>query len=465
MYSATFYNCSTAGYVFSLALFAVHLINARSRWLRLGVLIIAVSFIIQTAGMLMRWIEAGRLEVLAAEQAVGQKLFGWSWFVVFTQHPPWSNLYEIMVYMSWGVIIVTLMAELSWQLAWVRQLGLLLALLALGMASLTDASIKPLVPALKSWWIMIHVISACIAYASGALASFTSLFALMADKKRVLMHHFAAWSLIACALLLSALGGGVRLFLEQSYFVKLLALAGENIVSVLDMSKDNGVPFLVPMPYMGVLFLLTIIIHIISSILIILFDFKKYITKIYILCLSLTFLCLGMILYNDLSHVNIIVNPALAHHLSPQGQWFLSFKSHQWSFGLLLLTVAFEGLIVLFLLKPAVFRDRLPSVELLENASYKAISLAFFLMSLMLITGALWAHYAWGRYWAWDPKETGALAIWLCYAIYLHARRTQGLSGPFSSVLAILGFFIIIIGFLGVNLGLFADGLHTYGNS
>ena len=99
------------------------------------------------------------------------------------------------------------------------------------------------------------------------------------------------------------------------------------------------------------------------------------------------------------------------------------------------------------------------------NCFSSAISLAFFLMSIVLITGALWAHYAWGRYWAWDPKETGALAIWLTYAIYLHARRTSGLSGPVSSLIGVLAFFVIIIGFLGVNLGLFADGLHTYGNS
>jgi len=465
MYSTTLYNLCTAGYVTSLAVFAVHLVNTRNRWLRLGVLLVATSLLIQTGGMLLRWIEAGHLEVSAAEQAVGQKLVGWSWFVVFTQHPPWSNLYEIMVYMSWGVIIVTLMAELKWQMAWVRQLGIMLALLALGMASLTDASIKPLVPALKSWWIMIHVISACIAYASGALAAFMCLFALMADKERVARYKFAGFALIAFGGLLFAIGGGVRLFGEQAYFVKLLALAGEGTVSVMDMSKGNGVPFLVPMPVVSWPLIIAVVFHVGAGLSVLIFALKKHVGKIFAISLALTFIILGILFFNDISQTTVAINTNTANHLAPAGPWFVSFKSHQWSFGLLLLVIVAESLIFLFLMRPEVLRHRLPSVEVLENSSYKAISLSFFLMTLMLITGALWAHYAWGRYWAWDPKETGSLAIWLSYAIYLHTRRTAGLSGPFSSVLGVLGFFIIIIGFLGVNLGLFAEGLHTYGNS
>ena len=84
---------------------------------------------------------------------------------------------------------------------------------------------------------------------------------------------------------------------------------------------------------------------------------------------------------------------------------------------------------------------------------------------VVLVTGALWAHYAWGRYWGWDPKETGALVIWLTYAVYLHARVTHGWVGVPSAIIGILGFFVIIGGFLGVNLGWFADGLHSYGSA
>jgi ABC-type transport system involved in cytochrome c biogenesis permease subunit len=170
-------------------------------------------------------------------------------------------------------------------------------------------------------------------------------------------------------------------------------------------------------------------------------------------------------LVHDIKETPIDVNAAISHHLSPSSPWFISFKSHPWSLGLFLLTFIIEALFLLFLWWPNIIIAKLPEVFVLETAAYRAISLSFFLMTIVLITGALWAHYAWGRYWAWDPKETGALFIWITYAIYLHARRTAGLSGPFSSVIGCLALFVIIIGFLGVNLGLFADGLHTYGNS
>lgn len=469
MYSTSLYNLSTAGYLMSLVLLATHVVNARKLILRASVLIIAISFLVQTGGMVLRWMEAGLLEVHAAERAVGQALTGWSWFVVFTQHPPWSNLYEIMVYMSWGIVMVTLAAELKWQIAWVRQMGIILALMALGMAALTDATIKPLVPALKSWWIMIHVISASIAYSAGFIAAFVCLFALMKDKDRVKIDHLIGYGLIGLGGLIFALGGGTRLFIEQAYFVKLLAMAGENAVSVLDMAKDKGVPFLVPMPGLGILMMATVVVHLVGGSTILLGARKALIKNnipiIFSLCFALAIGCLVAMIMIDMRQIPVEVDSAMAHHLAPAGPWFISFKSHPWSFGLFMLTMLAEMLFLLHLWWPQAIAGKLPAVSTLESASYRAISLSFFLMTIVLITGALWAHYAWGRYWAWDPKETGALAIWINYAVYLHTRRTAGFSGPFSSVIGCLGLFVIIIGFLGVNLGLFADGLHTYGNS
>lgn len=466
MHSTVFYNISTVGYLIGLSLFFIHVVNTRKLWLKAGILIVAMSFLLQTCGMVARWIEAGFLEISAAEKAIGQSLYGWSWFVVFTQHPPWSNLYEIMVYMSWGIVMTTLAVELKWQLIWVRHIGLILALMALGMASLTDATIKPLVPALKSWWIMIHVISASIAYACGFIAAFVCLFSLMKDRQRIKAHRFIGFALIFIGILLFALGGGLRLFLHQAYFVKLLAYAGENIVHVLDMAKDKGVAYLVPMPLVGWFLMSAIILHLSLGI-VIAFIHLKYHLIAYLLwgCFFSTMLCLGLMLFHDATSTSITTFSDNTHHLAPIGPWFIGLKSHPWSLGLLIFTTLIEALLLFYWLRPGVIIDKLPVLPALEQASYRIISLSFFLMTLVLITGALWAHYAWGRYWAWDPKETGALAIWLNYAIFLHTRRTAGLSGPFSSVIGVLGFFVIVVGFLGVNLGLFADGLHSYGSN
>ncbi|MCA9508653.1 MAG: cytochrome c biogenesis protein CcsA [Myxococcales bacterium] len=463
MDSTTLYNLSTGGYVASLALFAVHLVKARKLIIKTGLIVVACSFLIQTGGMLLRWIEAGHLEVNATELAIGQKLSGWSWFVVFTQHPPWSNLYEIMIYMSWGIVMVTLFAEIKWQFAWLRQTGIILALMTLGIAALTDASIKPLVPALKSWWIMIHVISASVAYAAGSIAAFISLFALMKDEKRVPRKKFAAFSMLLMAVLLFCLGGGGHLLTEQSYFVKLLAHAGDSIVNVFDLA-NNSAAYLTPMPNAGWLIIFAVLVHVFGAASLLLSPSKKQVNSIFLLSLLSTVAVFGNMIFHDMRRTTIVLEDSLSHHLSPAGPWFISFKSHVWSFSLLVLVLLLECFIAYFLLYSEKITNKLAAVEKLEGAAYKAISLSFFLMSIVLITGALWAHYAWGRYWAWDPKETGALAIWLIYAIYLHARRTAGLFGPFSSVLGVLGFFVIIIGFLGVNLGLFSDGLHTYGN-
>lgn len=466
MSSTLLYNVSTAGYLMSLALFAFHVINTRRFWLRLGFLVVACSFLVQTTGLFVRWIEAGFLEVSAAERAVGQALSGWSWFVVFTQHPPWSNLYEIMIYMSWGVIMVTMAAELKWQLAWVRQLGIILALMALGMAALTDAQIKPLVPALKSWWIMVHVISASIAYAAGFIAAFICLFALLKDEERVRRNRFYGVALLAMAVFLFAIGGGLKLFSHQAYYVKLLAHAGENVISVLDISQENR-SFLVAMPGVFYFLLAAIIAHVFLGIFLLLRDDRATNSPmrkvVFMAAFFTSILVLGAILFHDLRET-LITSVDTRHHLAPAGPWFIGFKSHPWSLGLLLLCFLLESFLLLHLFNPPLIDQRLPSVERLEGISYKAISLSFFLMTVVLVTGALWAHYAWGRYWAWDPKETGALAIWLNYAIYLHTKRTPGLSGPVSSCIGVFGMFVIIIGFLGVNLGLFAGGLHTYGN-
>lgn len=465
MHSTMLFNISSFGYVFCLSLFAVHLVKARTTLLRLGMFLVSAAFLVQTLGLVARWFEAGKLEVLAAEKALGIKLTGWSWFVVFTQHPPWSNLYEIMVYMSWGVVLVTLACELTWQLAWVRQMGIILALMALGVASLTDASIKPLVPALKSWWIMIHVISASVAYASGSLAAFICLCALIKDTARVRRGRLFGFSLLFLGGLLFCIAGGPRLFFDGNFYVKLMGAAGEGAVSVIDLAKDKSSSILMPMPWMGSLCIVAIVLHLIFGISLAFTGISGKIVKLlYSLAFSSVFLVLAVMTYHCAVHTSIVPNLNNMSHLAPTGPYFVTFRSCPWSYALINLVVIIEALFLIFLYVPQAI-SRIAPVEVLEERAQKAISLSFFLMAVVLVTGALWAHYAWGRYWAWDPKETGALLIWITYAIYLHTRRTAGLSGPFSSVIGVVGFFIIIIGFLGVNLGLFADGLHTYGNS
>ncbi|MDC3138087.1 c-type cytochrome biogenesis protein CcsB, partial [Prochlorococcus sp. AH-716-I19] len=99
--------------------------------------------------------------------------------------------------------------------------------------------------------------------------------------------------------------------------------------------------------------------------------------------------------------------------------------------------------------------------EELDTLSYRSILVGFVLLTLGLITGAIWANEAWGTWWSWDPKETWAFISWLFYAAYLHMRISKGWQGRRPALLATSGFFVVLICYIGVNfLGV---GLHSYG--
>jgi cytochrome c-type biogenesis protein CcsB len=99
--------------------------------------------------------------------------------------------------------------------------------------------------------------------------------------------------------------------------------------------------------------------------------------------------------------------------------------------------------------------------QTLDNLSYRILGLGFPLLTIGILSGAVWANEAWGSYWSWDPKETWAFITWLVFAIYLHTRLTKGWKGMGPAIIATGGFVIVWICYLGVNL--LGTGLHSYG--
>ena len=83
------------------------------------------------------------------------------------------------------------------------------------------------------------------------------------------------------------------------------------------------------------------------------------------------------------------------------------------------------------------------------------------MLTVGIISGAVWANEAWGSYWSWDPKETWALICWLVYAAYLHTRLSRGWQGRRPAFVAVVGLFVIAVCYIGVNL--LGIGLHSYG--
>jgi cytochrome c-type biogenesis protein CcsB len=104
--------------------------------------------------------------------------------------------------------------------------------------------------------------------------------------------------------------------------------------------------------------------------------------------------------------------------------------------------------------------SRLPSAQRLELLNYKILTFAFPLWTFAVVSGAIWAESAWGRYWGWDPKETWAFITWVIYAAFLHARTTAGWRGRRAAWISLVGFLAFLINYFGVNL--FVQGLHSY---
>ncbi len=122
------------------------------------------------------------------------------------------------------------------------------------------------------------------------------------------------------------------------------------------------------------------------------------------------------------------------------------------------LTVAF-GAALLYLIQDYSPREALPALPLLDRLIYRAAILGFFLLTFGILTGAVWAETAWGKYWSWDPKEDASLVIWLIYAAMLHARLLKGWQGRRIAWLAVLGFLAVIFTYFGVN---YLQSLHAY---
>jgi len=108
-----------------------------------------------------------------------------------------------------------------------------------------------------------------------------------------------------------------------------------------------------------------------------------------------------------------------------------------------------------------VMATMMPDLVVMEDLMYKTIALGFAFFTVATVLGALWAAEAWGGYWSWDPKETWALIVWLNYAAWLHMRMMKGWHGRPMAWWAVIGLFVTLFAFLGVNM--FLGGLHSYG--
>ena len=95
---------------------------------------------------------------------------------------------------------------------------------------------------------------------------------------------------------------------------------------------------------------------------------------------------------------------------------------------------------------------KLPSLEVLDAINHRIITIGFLLLTLGMITGAIWARSTFGSYLQGDPKEIWSIITWVIYAALLHGRLTVGWRGRRSAIMAIVGFSVLIFAFIGINL-------------
>ena len=293
-----------------------------------------IGFIGNTGGILMRWVESYRMGI---------------------GHAPFSNLYESLVFFAWTIALIYLVVERKANNRTIGAFTMPIAFLAMAYASLKPGipiEIQPLIPALKSNWLIAHVITCFIGYAAFATAFGISTMYLMKqgrDEEPIL------WVDIAKPL---------TLFVFATLFSRVLLVG------------NWGMSVIVALP-----------------------------------------VCL--IFYGGVF---------LTRRMSADVK---------------------NRLLVMF-----------PEPAILDELGYQMTLFGFLFLSVGIISGAVWANSAWGRYWGWDPKETWSLITWFIYATLLHARMMRGWRGKRISYLSLVGFAAVVFTYFGVNL---LPGLHSYG--
>lgn len=244
-------------------------------------------------------------------------LLGWRWFE--SGYFPLSNLYESLMFFTWGITLLTVVLEYLTSLTFLGSIVSPVLLFVVGFAtlSLPDGMQKaaPLVPALKSNWLMMHVSIMMISYSTLVVGSLLSIvFLILTKGKPVLLTG-------------SSIG---------SINIETLSDENTNSSNIYSMSYE-----------------------------------KDFLGK------------------------------------------------------------------------------RINLLQSLDNLSYRIIGLGFPMLTIGIISGAVWANEAWGSYWSWDPKETWALITWMVFAAYLHTRITKSWSGKGPAILASIGFIVVWICYLG----------------
>jgi ABC-type transport system involved in cytochrome c biogenesis permease subunit len=466
IYSDALVMLALISYISAAVLLVTNLFVKENVLNRLGLITVAMGYCFNLSGWMIRWVEAGDKE-------------GWKTGINGVwRYFPLDNLYALTLGFCAGAALTTLVVirKPKYRVLGAMSMPILVVVLSLGM--MLGSGISSLPPILDSYWRPIHVSIATLAYGV-CLFSFGLAFAYLL-KDGIRFEGVALWTalygLLAFVMLGFGTAGAFEVFRGQ-YSVNLFI-------------DKSSLPLRTELPMVGPLMTLTLLLLVAAVALFALDHFnrnenaRKWGWNVFYgaAALQAVVIVLLFVQIKTLDNPAARVAPgqyqAFGVWMSEQSQetispenaqkWVqqnapnlkLSMNSNPVEFGGLIgLSVALF-LVALFSLKRETVVSALPPLKTIDSLLYRTVGVAFPLLSLLLITGAVWANESWGRYWGWDSKEVGALVAWMAYAGFLHTRIAHGWRGRRSAYFALLGFALVIFTWLGVSF--IIPGLHSY---
>jgi ABC-type transport system involved in cytochrome c biogenesis permease subunit len=393
------------------------------RYVSAASLLTAIGFAANTAAVAHRWSVAGR--------------------------PPFSNMYEMLLSFVWTLALLTLIAERAYKVKIIGSITMPITVVSVILMQLLPSDVRPLVPALQSTWLQVHVTLAMLSYAACAVSFALAMMFLIQDGMKT--ESFQALTSAGMVAIYASM-------LITRFRSGTLAVTAYDLESKSEVMVSRGHPLFIQIPDLGWLYLLVLLSALVPLLLYIAGKVKKdpslFDSASKGMFVSLMLQAAGLAIF--------IARVKGGQYSAPgvDGVYATALPANPFLLSGIVGGIVAGLLYLLLLWRREGLQRMMPAADDLDRVTYKIICIAFPLLTLMIAAGAYWANQAWGSYWSWDPKETWAAITWLVYAGYLHMRITRGWRGRRAAWFAILGFAVVIFTFFGVTYLL--PGLHAY---
>ena len=396
--SVTLFNVGMVAFFGAFLFYTIYTFSKSDKMGRLATWVAWLGVFIQGAAFIVRGMEKAKVNMVS----------DWT---AFYKYAPFTNMYESLMLFGWSAVLLYLLFERKYKN---KSFGMFVVPLAL-MGELStqilgfNEEAQPLVPALQSNWLLFHVITTFVGYAAAAVSAGMAYLYFCREKDMTVgdwIYLFTFSFYIIFTVILYPLRP-TNPFILAVYIGGLSGVIFSLVVAfaVKRWKRDGSLEFSnLSGKIWGVIFLLSLGVSVIF------FD----------------------------SSVNALITIVVSAFLS----------------------ACLIALVYVLRSKSETFSKIIPPAETIEAIMYQSVAVGFVFLTIGIILGAVWAKYAWGGYWSWDPKETWSLITWLVYAAYLHARYIKGLSGKPLAYFTIVGFLSVIFTYYGVNL--IIPGLHSY---